>query len=127
VKKKGEVAKANLKAGAKAPFEGVLLSKAALAKLIADADKREATLRLEVERLGRERSSDQKADKKVCAAEVKAEKEKYQACERDRVRQFNACTKSLDRQASRSWVPWVAAVGGVLVGGMVCVGSVHAK
>jgi len=62
--------RARLAKGDKAPFAGVLLTDAALAKLITDLEQRAAEARLQLEKVKREQQATIEAERALCAIKL---------------------------------------------------------
>jgi hypothetical protein len=116
-------------AGEKAPFAGILLTPAALAKTIAELEARASKLALELEAAKREAVANLAAGKKSAEAALNLERERRAALEADLLRRSALYEKSLDRLSSSE--PWYKSgyltMGlGLLLGGGICAGTAAA-
>jgi len=116
-------------AGEKAPFAGILLTPAALAKALAELDARAAKLTLELEAAKREAAARAAAAQRAADAALRAEREKRAALEGDLLRRSALYERSLERLSSSE--PWYRSgyltMGlGLLLGGGICAGTAAA-
>jgi hypothetical protein len=122
--------RARVEAGKRAPFSGVLLTDAALARIITDYEQQIKTLTLDLEKARREAKAQETLSKVVCAAKVEGEQAKQAACTRDLTRQKSLYEKAL-KQCSKD-PPWYKSpflsfmIGNVVAGG-VCVAATRIK
>jgi hypothetical protein len=108
----------------------VLLTDAALSKIITGYEKRIATLALNLERAKREAAAFKKTSKVVCDARVAAEHAKTSACDRDLSRQKSIYEKALKRtNRATPWYksPYLSFMIGNVVAGGICVAATRVK
>lgn len=111
--------------GAAAPFDGVLLSDPALAKLLSDADAKLKVALLEVEKLRRDLDLEKRTAATVCKVQLDGERLKYAACSKDadRVRGL------LDKATETPWFknPYLHFLLGSAISGGVCAAATRIK
>lgn len=117
-----KIQRQRLKPGDKAQFAGVLLSDAALAKLISDSKARLASAQATTEKCERERKVEKAAADAVCVAKVEAERTKLLACDQARSQQAKIYDQQLKQCSSTPWFksPLLNFVLGSVVSGGVC-------
>lgn len=119
-----EIKRQRLAKGQQAPFAGNLLSDAALAKLITDAETKLKRSELLRERSERERRLGAATAEAVCNARLVEWKAKEEAC-----REHTAKTNSVLRDAvKRCETPWYRSpvfsfIAGQVIAGGICVGA----
>jgi hypothetical protein len=116
-------------AGEKAPFAGILLTPAALARTLAELDARAARLALELEAAKREAAARAAATVKTADAALTAEREKRTALEGDLLRRSALYERSLERlSVSEPWYKsgYLTMGLGLLLGGGICAGTAAA-
>lgn len=108
--------------GQRAPFSGVLLTREALAELVTGLQRCEDDAKARLDHLQLVREAEQDADRRVCRAEVEAEKAKADACQTARSREANVYQDLLKGASRRSWwsSPAFMTVLGVAAGVGVC-------
>jgi len=119
------VASQRLVKGSAAPFSGTLLSDAALAKIITDAEARVKAAALEADRLKKELDiAERKADA-VCLARLDGERLRYAACSKDADR----TRELLDKASNPPWYknPYLHFIMGSVVSGGVCAAATRIK
>jgi len=119
-----------LEKGKPAPYSGILLTTAALAKVVTELERKAEVLRIELEAEKARAAAAEKAALKIHAAELEAEKAKRAALERDLDRQRSIYEKALERaSASPPWYKsrYLAFVVGAVVSGGVCAGVSAAR
>lgn len=113
-----------MKKNDKALFAGVLLTDGLLAKIKTDHDKEIKILKLELEKLKREKSLESNTSSAICNAKVQAEKSQIDACTRDRERQRQIYTKALESKKCPSPIwKYLSFVGGAVVAGGICIAA----
>lgn len=118
------IQKQRLSKGVKAPFAGVLLSDAALAKIKTEHDRAIKLLKLELERAKREKAVEDRTNDAICKAKLQAEQSKTDACTRDRERQRQIFSKALGAKKCPSSIwHYLSFVGGAVVAGGICIGA----
>lgn len=120
-----EVKRARLQKGDAAPFAGTLLSDAAVAKLISDADAKLKQAQLEAERLRRDLELERRSAAVVWQAKLDTEKLKYTACSKDADR----TRELLDKASNPPWYksPYLHFLLGSVVSGGVCAAATRIK
>jgi hypothetical protein len=118
-----------VKAGEKVPFDGILLTSAALAKTLSELDGQVAKLRLELEAVKREALAKETAVEKKATVDLNLERERRAALEGDLLRRSALYEKSLERMSSSE--PWYKSgyltMGlGIILGGGICAGTAAA-
>lgn len=111
------------------PFDGILLTPAALAKTLSELDGQVAKLRLELETVKREATAKETAAKKKAEVDLNLERERRAALEGDLLRRSALYEKSLERLSSSE--PWYKSgyltMGlGIILGGGICAGTAAA-
>jgi len=119
------VASQRLSKGAAAPFAGTLLSDAALAKIITDAETKAKTSALEVERLKKELDLERRKSDAVCQAKLEGEQRRYAACAKD----ADKTRELLERASNPPWYksPYLHFIMGSVVSGGVCAAATRIK
>jgi len=115
--------------GEPAPFAGILLTPAALAKLITELEARAARLSVELEAVRREAAARTSAAARAADAALTAERGRRAAVEGDLLRRSALYEKALDRLSASD--PWnksgYLTMGlGLLIGGGICAGAAAA-
>lgn len=116
-------------AGEKAPFAGILLTPAALARALAELDARVARLTLDLEAARKEAAARETAARKSAESTLRAERDKRAALEADLLRRSALYERSLDRlSASEPWYRsgYLTMGLGLLLGGGICAGTAAA-
>lgn len=119
-----------LEKGTKAPFSGVLLTPAALAKVVTELEKKAERLRIELEAEKAAAKKKAEAAEAVFAAKLEAEKAKRAAVEGDLLRQREIYEKALTRaSASPPWYKsrYLSFLAGAVISGGVCAGVSAAR
>lgn len=122
-----KINKLRIKKEAKAPFAGLLLTDAAMAKIISDHEKKLKDQKLEIIKLKTQHDVELKACNKLCEVKIKSDRLKYIACKDDMIRQEKIITASLNQK-----VPWYKSstfsiiLGSIIAGGG-CAGIVAAS
>lgn len=112
-----------LEQGKPAPFSGVLMSNAALAKLISDYERKLKVAVLDTEKTKRELDAEQKTHKVICQAIVTAEQAKLEACKDDKERQrviYETALKKCSKDQPWFKTPFFGYIMGNVVAGGVC-------
>jgi hypothetical protein len=116
-----DVKRVELKKGDKAPFDGQLLSNAAVAKLLSDQAAKIKELEAKLTYLQDKSKTDLEAEQKSCAVKVDAEKAKTKLCDDTRKAEAKVYTSAVDRvgqQCERKWYesPYIHLVLGLGAG-----------
>ena len=125
-----DVRRAEVKEGGKVPFTGVLFTPAALAKLVTELESDVGKIKLELEAEREKTKARLEKLTAIHAAEVAAERAKYEALRRDLDRQKLIYEKALDgASASPPWYKsrYLAFITGALISGGVCTGVSAAR
>lgn len=108
----------------KTPFAGILLTDAAMAKIITDYEKKLKLQKLEVKKLKTQSGVKLKSCNKICEIRMKSERSKNIACKEDMLRQEKIITSYLSKKE-----PWYKSgifsivTGGIIAGG-ACAGII---
>lgn len=106
----------------------MLLSDAALAKILSEHKKQLALLELKIEKVEKEAEVDKRSADVVCKAKLDGEKAKQQACMRDLSRQQSIYRKALkDKKCPSPVWNYLSFIGGAVVSGGVCALSSRIK
>jgi hypothetical protein len=112
-----------LKKGQAAPFPGNLLTDAALAKLVTDAQAREARMQVAITRCGKERAAERGVAKAVCRARVAEWQAKEAACRDAAQARSKIFTSALQKcGAQPPWYqrPMFSFILGTVISGGIC-------
>lgn len=120
--------KARVEKGAKAPFSGVLLTDAALAKIIADYEAKIGRLKLDLEKAQREADARAKVAAAVCMAKTSGLTAELNVLDKGCAREREVLRKALDSARKRHWYqsPYVHFLLGTAISGAVCAGAIAA-
>lgn len=123
-----EVKRVELKKGDKAPFDGQLLSHAAVAKLITDQAAKIAELSAQIKYLQDKHKTELETEQKSCVVKVETEKSKIKVCEDTRKAEGAVYTSAVDRvgkQCERKWYesPYIHLVLGLGIGAGSCIAA----
>lgn len=121
-----DIRRARITKSTPAPFDGVLLTDAALAKLITDAEARLAAAQLETEKLRRDLELERRTSEAVWQARLDAEKMKLAACSKSADRTLEL----LDKATSPApWYrsPYLHFILGSAISGGVCAAATRIK
>lgn len=101
-----------------APFAGTLLSDAAMAAILTNADRGIKLLTLELARAGKELEVEKRKNEAICAVKVQGEKDRYQACVKDAER----LRSSLEQSTNPPWYksPYIHFIFGSAISAGVC-------
>lgn len=117
----------DIKRGDKAPFDGKVLSHAAIARLLSEFDAKVKELNIKIQYLEKVNSESNSLDVKVCGIQVSTEKEKIKICEDARVSEKAIYMSAIDRinkQCERKWYesPYLNFAAGAVVFGAISAG-----
>jgi hypothetical protein len=125
----GEIKKANVVAGQKAPFDGVLLSRAALAKIINDYEAKLKEAELALEKQKRDAAAAASQAEALCQVKLDGVKQEIgildSGCQQQVSILENALKECEARQSSFFKNPYFNFVAGALVSGGVCALTVY--
>lgn len=123
------VERARLTKGQTAPFAGVLLSDAALAKIISDYEAKLAAERLLREKAEREAKATLTGEQASCKIKLDGEALKLSIAEAGCARERAICDKALTKQSSSAWFqsPYLHNFLGCVACGGICAGAVAAS
>lgn len=123
------VERARLAKGAAAPFAGVLLSDAALAKIITDYEAKLAAEKLLREKAEREAKTLLAAEQAACKIKLDGEARKLAIAEAGCARERVICDKALTKTTSSAWYqsPYLHNFLGCVACGGICAGAVAAS
>ncbi len=104
----------------KAPFDGVLLTNAALAKIITDYERRIKFLETELVKFQKDCFARLDAHTKECAVRLKGEGNKLDSCQKV----VTSCERNLLQSKPTPWykTPYMNFIFGSLVTGTLCTG-----
>lgn len=125
-----EIKRERLAKGKPAPFAGVLLSNAALAKIISDYEAKLSAAKLEAERAKRDADAKLKAEQTTCKIKLDGAAKKLAIVEGGCMRERAICDKALkDCSSKDTWFrsPYLHNVLGCAVCGGICAGAVAAS
>lgn len=123
------IKKVRLNANKIAPFSGILLSDAALAKVITDAEAETKKLKLRIEYLEKVQNELIKNERAVCKAKLDAETKKLKltedACKLEKKILHGAVNRTTD-SCNRSWYesPVLGFLVGMITTGGIVVGTI---
>lgn len=115
-------AAAEIKAGERAPFDGVLLKREDLATIVTNFEAQVARLKAGMESLQREHELNQEHSAAKCEIRVRAEKSETEACQAARLKETSIYEAAIKKASSTSfWTsPTFMAVLGIGAGAAVC-------
>jgi hypothetical protein len=125
-----KIEKKRLKAKEKAPFAGILLSDAALAKIVTDYEAKIKIAKAETEKVKRDAEAKARAEKVVCDANIESEKVKTEAVRgemKTRTSIYEKTLKKCDTETPWYKSPWMGFVVGQVVAGGICIGAQRVK
>jgi glutamine synthetase adenylyltransferase len=110
----------------KAPFKGILMTSAFLARLVTEYEKRIETLQIQLKSKDEINKNLERSAEKITEARVEAQKAKTDALNRDLMRQKKIYERALNKATLTP--PWyksryLSFIAGALVSGAVCVGT----
>lgn len=107
----------------------MLLSDAALAKIISDYEAKLAQAKLDAEKAKRDADAKLKAEQTTCKIQLDGAAKKLAVVEGGCMRERAICDKALQQSQSKSWFqsPYLHNVLGCAVCGGICAGAVAAS
>jgi len=111
-----------IKKGEKAPFDGILISKDALALILVQNNKDIKSLKIQIEDLEQKSKFEKELCEARCEIKLDSEQRKTGNCEVARAKENQICEKALDRANKTPWYksPTLMTFLGLGIGAGIC-------